>query len=70
MLRYIMRRKWKLTCGTSGEALYCIDGDAEAVELDLRSGGFDENTYDHKELVGVQVMDQRPTTAQQSTSPG
>jgi hypothetical protein len=58
MLRYVMKYTYrKKYSGMEGTDYYTIDGDAEEVESALRSGGYDENSFEHHELIGVEIID-------------
>ena len=57
MLRYLMKHTFKHKYnGLEGVDNYTIDGDSYAVEMNLRSGGYDEDSYDRHELIGVEVI--------------
>jgi hypothetical protein len=42
--------------GCEGVDYYTIDNDADAVERNLRSGGYDEDSFERHELIGVEVI--------------
>ena len=58
MLRFIVIREWKDSAsGAEGNNFITIDGDITALEDQLRSGGYSEDGYDHRHLVGVEIID-------------
>ena len=59
-MRYILQENFKRTCGDHGKGYFTVDGDANAVEQILRSGGFSEETYERFEVIGIEVIDDKP----------
>jgi hypothetical protein len=57
MLRFIIKRLWKDShSGLETEGLETLD--AECIELEhvLLGGGYGESGYDHRSLVGVEIL--------------
>lgn len=59
MLRFIIKRT--AFCGYNqmhSEEFYTIDADADtqALELALTSGGYDENSFERHEMIGVEII--------------
>ncbi len=60
MIRFIIKRKQKLTCGLEMEEFYHIDNSVTELEIALRRGGFSEDRYDYHELIGVELLNNNP----------
>ncbi len=55
MLRAILKRRIKdLHSGFEGEQVYTLDFDAEALEKELRRGGFGESGYEAIDVIGIE----------------
>lgn len=61
MLRFILKRKFSdRHSGCEGEDLMTMDLQINALEIVLRSGGFGMDEYERTELVGVEIIGDKP----------
>ena len=57
MIRFVIKRKIRDSqSGLDTEHFETIDCDVPVLEIALIGGGIGENGYDHRELVGAEVM--------------
>jgi hypothetical protein len=57
MIRFFIRRKFRdAISGLESDELESITIDCPQVEAVLTSGGYGENGYDHRQVVGAEVV--------------
>ena len=57
MIRFLMKVKRKFPgSGLEAQEFYSIDGDIIQLESCLNKGGHSEDSYEHHELIGVEVV--------------
>jgi hypothetical protein len=59
MIRFLMCKKEKRSCGLETEIFYTIDHNLHMLEVALTAGGFSEDSYEKHILVGVEVKEQK-----------
>ena len=58
MIRFILRRKWRDNIsGLESDEIETILCDAPELEAALIAGGYGENGYDHRQVIGAEIAD-------------
>ena len=60
MIRFFIERSMKYRAGLQNKQLETVDIDVPELEAILRGGGIDLYEYDHRRLVGCEVIVQEP----------
>ena len=56
MIRFIIRQEAKLPCGLVDETFLTMDVEVPELESELTRGGFDEDSYQRRKLLAIEII--------------
>lgn len=60
MIRFILKRKFKACDSAEDVSFQTFDAECPELEINLQRGGWDQHSYDHFELVGIEILKPQP----------